>query len=125
MKEIIKSGMAPAPIGPYSQGIKVDDMLFVSGQIAIDPASGNLINTGIVEETMRVMENIRAVLEEAGMEFRHVVKTTLYLRDMNDFQTVNETYGKYFISAPPARETLEVSRLPRDARIEISCIAVK
>ena len=125
MKNVIHSNSAPEPIGPYSQAIWVNNMLFVSGQIALDPDNGQMISTGVADEAARVLENIKAVLTAAGMDFSHVVKSTLYLKDMNDFKTVNEVYGQYFRSLPPARETVEVSRLPRDAKVEMSCIAVK
>ena len=125
MKNVIHSNSAPEPIGPYSQAIWVNNMLFVSGQIALDPDNGQMISTGVADEAARVLENIKAVLTAAGMDLSHVVKSTLYLKDMNDFKTVNEVYGQYFRSLPPARETVEVSRLPRDAKVEMSCIAVK
>lgn len=125
-KSVIFSPQAPAPIGPYSQAIQAGNMIFLSGQIAIDQATGNLVTTfGIEEETRQVMKNLQAVLTAAGVEFSDVVKTTIFLKDMNDFPKVNAIYGEYFQQNPPARETVEVSRLPKDVHVEISCIAVK
>ncbi len=124
-KEVIYSPVAPEPIGPYSQAIKSGNMLFVSGQIAIDRTTGQLITSTVEEETSQVMKNLGLVLEAAGMNFSNVVKSTIFLKDMNDFPKVNEGYGKYFSVQPPARETVEVSRLPKDVNVEISCIAVK
>lgn len=124
-KTVIYSAQAPEPIGPYSQAIQAGNMLFVSGQIAIDKASGNLINGNIPDEATQVMKNLEFVLHEAGMNFSNVVKCSIFLKDMNNFPVVNEIYGKYFSVNPPARETVEVSRLPKDVNVEISCIAVK
>ena len=124
-KNVILSTAAPAPIGPYSQAVQSGNMLFVSGQIALDPASGTLITGSIEEETHRVMKNLQAILSEAKFTFSQVVKCTIFLKDMNNFPKVNATYGSYFSSEPPARETVEVSRLPKDVNVEISCIAVK
>ncbi|MBX2944205.1 MAG: RidA family protein [Cyclobacteriaceae bacterium] len=124
-KTVIYSAHAPEPIGPYSQAIQAGNMLFVSGQIAIDKASGNLITGNIPDETTQVMKNLEFVLHEAGMNFSNVVKCSIFLKDMNNFPVVNEIYGKYFSVNPPARETVEVSRLPKDVNVEISCIAVK
>ncbi|GCC52547.1 RidA family protein [Chryseotalea sanaruensis] len=124
-KTVIYSSNAPEPIGPYSQAIQAGNMLFVSGQIAIQKSTGKLITNSIEEETEQVLQNIVDVLKAANMDFSHVVKCTIFLKDFNDFVAVNEIYGKYFTSAPPARETVEVSRLPKDVNIEISCIAVK
>ncbi len=124
-KTVVFSSSAPAPIGPYSQAIQAGNMLFVSGQIAIQQATGNLINGSIEEEAHQVMKNIRDVLSAAQFDFPHVVKTTIFLKDMNNFPKVNAVYGSYFASEPPARETVEVSRLPKDVNVEISCIAVK
>ncbi len=124
-KNIINSANAPEPIGPYSQAIQVGNMLFMSGQVAIQRSSGNLITGNILDETRQVMANLQEVLKAAGMDFSHVVKSTIFLKDMNNFPKVNEVYGSYFPSQPPARETVEVSRLPRDVNVEISCIAVK
>lgn len=126
MKQIIETQGAPEPIGPYSQAVLHGDTLYVSGQIAIDPETGNLLHTDISKETRRVMKNLKAVLKAAGMDFSNVVKSTIYIANMNDFQKVNKVYGSYFdpVSAP-ARETVEVSRLPKGVQVEISCIAVK
>ncbi len=124
-KEVIYSANAPEPIGPYSQAIKVGSMLFVSGQIAIDKASGKILSSNITEETNQVLLNISEILTAAGMDFSHVVKCSIFLKDMGQFPVVNEAYGKKISSNPPARETVEVSRLPKDVNVEISCIAVK
>ena len=123
-KEIIYSAQAPEPIGPYSQAVKAGNMLFVSGQIAINRATGVIVNSSIPNETNQVMANIEAVLKQAGTSFENVVKCSIFLKDMNNFPVVNEVYGKYFSSNPPARETVEVSRLPKDVNVEISCIAI-
>lgn len=122
-KEIIYSANAPEPIGPYSQAIRTGNMVFVSGQIAL--ASGVMQNANVESETRQAMKNIEAILQAAGLDFSHVVKTTIFLKSMNDFPKVNEIYASYFKTQPPARETVEVSRLPKDAMVEISCIAVK
>lgn len=119
-KKVIYSDKAPEPIGPYSQAIAHGNLLFVSGQIALEKSSGN-----ITEETEQVMYNLKEILSANGMDFSHVVKSTIFLKDMNDFPKVNEVYGKYFTNQPPARETVEVSRLPKDVHVEISCIAAK
>ncbi|PSL00464.1 RidA family protein [Cecembia rubra] len=124
-KEIIFSKEAPAPIGPYSQAVKAGNTLYVSGQIALEAETGELINDNITEETHAVMKNLEAVLREAGYGFGDVVKCTIFIKDMGQFATINEAYGQYFKSNPPARETVEVSRLPKDVNVEISCIAVK
>jgi 2-iminobutanoate/2-iminopropanoate deaminase len=123
-KEVIYSSNAPEPIGPYSQAIKAGNMLFVSGQIAINKSSGEMITATIAEETEQVIKNLSEILLAANMDFSHVVKCTIFLKDMNNFPKVNEVYGKRFSSLPPARETVEVSRLPKDVNVEISCIAV-
>jgi len=125
MKEVIYSANAPDPIGPYSQAIKVGSMLFVSGQIAIDKTTGRIITENITEETNMVLKNISEILSVSGMDFSHVVKCSIFLKDMSQFPVVNEAYGKKFTTNPPARETVEVSRLPKDVNVEISCIAVK
>jgi len=124
-KEVIYSANAPEPIGPYSQAIKVGSMLFVSGQIAIDKATGKILTDNITEETNMVLKNISEILSVSGMDFSHVVKCSIFLKDMGQFPIVNEAYGKKFSTNPPARETVEVSRLPKDVNVEISCIAVK
>jgi 2-iminobutanoate/2-iminopropanoate deaminase len=123
-KEVIYSPNAPEPIGPYSQAIKAGNMLFVSGQIAINKSSGEMITATIAEETEQLMKNLSEILLAANMDFSQVVKCTIFLKDMNNFPIVNEVYGKRFSSLPPARETVEVSRLPKDVNVEISCIAV-
>lgn len=122
-KKIIKSINAPSPIGPYSQAILVGGTLYVSGQIALN-LEGKVINDNIEAETHQVMKNIEAILIEASMTFAQVVKCTIFVKDMNNFQAINEVYGSYFFTAPPARETVEVSRLPKDVNVEISLIAV-
>ncbi|HRI78555.1 MAG TPA: RidA family protein [Cyclobacteriaceae bacterium] len=124
-KNVIYSALAPEPIGPYSQAIQTGNMLFISGQVAIQKPSGNVITGNIQEETHQVMKNLGEILKAANMDFSHVVKSTIFLKDMNNFPKVNEVYGSYFSSQPPARETVEVSRLPKDVNVEISCIAVK
>ena len=124
-KEVIYSPNAPEPIGPYSQAIKVGSMLFASGQIAIQKSTGKMITENISDETDQVMANLGDVLAAAGMDFSNVVKCTIFLKDMNQFPQVNEAYGKKFSANPPARETVQVSRLPKDVNVEISCIAVK
>src|SRR5215212_5357729 len=123
-KEVIYSSNAPEPIGPYSQAVQAGNMLFISGQIAIQKTSGKIITGNIEDETIQVMENISAILKAAGLSFSHVVKSTIFLKDMNNFPKVNEIYGRHFAQQPPARETVEVSRLPKDVNVEISCIAV-
>lgn len=124
-KEIIYSNSAPEPIGPYSQAIRSGNLLFVSGQIAINRSTGKIVNDSVASETEQVMSNLYDVLYAAGMTFEQVVKCTIFLTDMNDFPAVNEVYGRRFIVSPPARETVEVRRLPKDVRVEISCIAIK
>jgi 2-iminobutanoate/2-iminopropanoate deaminase len=124
-KTVVHSPSAPDPIGPYSQGIAAGNMLFVSGQIAIRQQSGQMITGEIESETEQVMQNIGAVLHAGGMDFTNVVKCTIFLSDFASFPKVNAVYGKYFPTQAPARETVEVSRLPKDANVEISCIAVK
>ncbi|GAA4320873.1 RidA family protein [Flaviaesturariibacter amylovorans] len=122
-KQIIQTPHAPAPIGPYNQAVRFGNLLFISGQICLDPATGQLKNTDLQEETHQVMHNLKAILQEAGLNFSHVLKTTIFLTDMNRFSEVNEIYGKYFDSAFPARETVQVSALPRFVNVEISMIA--
>lgn len=125
MKKIINTTKAPAPIGPYNQAILVNGFLYASGQVAIIPETGELNIPDVVTETHQVMKNIGAVLEGAGMDFTNVVKTSIFLSDMNNFAQVNEIYGTYFIADFPARETVEVARLPKDVNVEISVIAYK
>jgi 2-iminobutanoate/2-iminopropanoate deaminase len=129
-KQIINTSAAPEPIGPYNQAILAGDTLYISGQICLDPQSGELKNKDIQEETNRVMQNLKAILDHAGLNFSHVVKTTIFLTDMNKFSEMNQVYAKYFETkdAPawaPARETIQVSALPKFANVEISMIAVK
>jgi 2-iminobutanoate/2-iminopropanoate deaminase len=126
-KQIINTPSAPAPIGPYNQAILAGDMLFISGQICIDPSTGALMNEDIQQETHQVMHNLRSILTAADMSFHHVVKTTIFITDMNRFSEINEVYGKYFDSNSsfPARETVQVSALPKFVNVEISMIAVK
>jgi 2-iminobutanoate/2-iminopropanoate deaminase len=122
-KTIIKTSNAPAPIGPYNQAILAGNTLYISGQICIDPVTGELKNKDIQEETHQVMHNLKAILQEAGMDFGRVVKTTIFLTDMHQFGDVNQVYGKYFESDFPARETVQVSALPKFVNVEISMIA--
>jgi 2-iminobutanoate/2-iminopropanoate deaminase len=123
-KTIVTSQKAPAPIGPYSQAVRAGNTLYVSGQIALNPSNGELVNGNIELETHQVMKNLQAILQEAGLDFRHVVKCSIFLKNMDDFPVVNEAYGLYFENEAPARETVQVSRLPKDVNVEISCIAV-
>ncbi|WP_419802406.1 RidA family protein [Mucilaginibacter sp.] len=125
MKEIINTKEAPQPIGPYNQAVAAGGFLFISGQIAIDAKSGNLITDDIAIETHTVLKNLKAILAEAGLTFDHIVKTTIFLSDMNNFALVNEIYGSYFFKDFPARETVEVSVLPKNMNVEISAIAIK
>jgi 2-iminobutanoate/2-iminopropanoate deaminase len=122
-KTIITTSKAPAPIGPYNQAVQANGMLFISGQIPIIPATGGLEEGGIKAETEQVMQNLKAILEEAGLDFSHVVKTSIFISDMNDFVDVNAVYGKYFGEDAPARETVAVKTLPKTVNVEISCIA--
>jgi 2-iminobutanoate/2-iminopropanoate deaminase len=124
-KKIIKTDKAPAPIGPYNQAVQAGNLLFISGQIAINPATDQIVKKDIIEETHQVMQNLKAILGEAGMEFADVLKATLYVSDINNFSTVNEVYGKYFNDYFPARETIQVGALPRGVNVEISMIACK
>jgi 2-iminobutanoate/2-iminopropanoate deaminase len=122
-KQIINTASAPAPIGPYNQAVRAGNLLFISGQICLDPATGQLKNKDLQEETHQVMHNLKAILQEAGATFGNVVKTSIFLIDMNRFGEVNEIYGKYFSGDFPARETVQVSALPRFVNVEISMIA--
>ncbi|HET9743427.1 MAG TPA: RidA family protein [Terriglobales bacterium] len=127
MKEQVRTQNAPQAIGPYSQAVKAGGTLFASGQVALDPASGSIVSGGIVEQTERVMKNISGVLAAAGTNFEKVVKTTVFLKDMNDFAKMNEIYGRYVSGdgkIAPARSTVEVARLPKDALVEIEVIAL-
>ena len=126
MKRIINTSNAPKPIGPYNQAVISGDLMFISGQVAFDPNTDELVLDDIQTETKQVMENLKSILEEADLSFKNVVKTTIFLSDMDDFQQVNEVYGSYFSNdQAPARETVEVSRLPKDVNVEISMIAYK
>ena len=124
MKEIISTENAPGAIGPYSQAIKANGMLFCSGQMPIDPATGEFVEGGVAEQTEQVFKNLTAVLEAGGVSLESVVKTTVFLADMNDFGAMNEVYARYFDTNKPARATVQAARLPRDARVEIECIAI-
>ena len=126
MKTAVSTPKAPAAIGPYSQAVRIDNLLYTSGQVALDPATGQLISGGIAEQTERALENLKAVLEAAGSSLRAVVKTVVFLKDMNDFAAMNAVYGRYLAPegvVPPARSTVEVARLPKDALVEIEVIA--
>lgn len=125
MKKIIESERVPTPIGPYSQAVMAGNTLYASGQIALDAETGVMHNEDVEVETKKVMSNIKALLAAAGMEFANIVKVSIFLKDLNDFEVVNRIYGGYFINNYPARETVQVARLPKDARVEISIIAVK
>jgi 2-iminobutanoate/2-iminopropanoate deaminase len=124
MKKIISTNEAPAAVGPYSQAVRAGGMVFCAGQIPLDPKSGQIVAGDISVQTRRVMDNITAVLKADGLTFENIVKTTIFLVDLNDFQTVNEIYGSYFKQAPPARSTVQVSALPKGARVEIEVIAM-
>jgi 2-iminobutanoate/2-iminopropanoate deaminase len=123
MKDVVLTAKGPKPIGPYSQAIRANGFLFVSGQIALDPQSGEFVGADVRQQTERVIENLKAILEAAGVSLHHVVKTTVFLKDMNDFPAMNETYARYFMTAPPARSTVQAARLPKDALVEIDVIA--
>lgn len=123
MKKVVSTDKAPAAIGPYSQAIVVGDFMFASGQIPIDPATGELVEGGIEAQATQSMENVKNILAAEGLTFDNVVKTTIFLKDMGDFAKVNEIYGKYFTSEPPARSCFEIGKLPKDAMIEIEVIA--
>ena len=123
MKQIVSTPHAPAAIGPYSQAVRAGGFLFASGQIPLDPATGQIVDGDVVDQTRRVMENLRAVLEAAGATFASVVKTTIFLTDLGAFARVNEVYASYFPEAPPARATIQVAALPRGAQVEIELVA--
>jgi 2-iminobutanoate/2-iminopropanoate deaminase len=123
MKNPVSTERGPKPIGPYSQAIKANGFVYLSGQVALDPKTGEMVGSDIRQQTERVFENIKGILEAAGANLHHVVKTTVFLKDMNDFSAMNEVYARYFTSAPPARSTVQVSRLPKDALVEIEVIA--
>ena len=124
-REIIRTPNAPAAIGPYSQAVRVGDTVYCSGQIPIDPATGELLSGSVEEQTERVLDNLAAVLEAAGYTLSDVVRCTVFVSDMDNFGRVNKVYGRYFETNPPARATVEVARLPKDVDVEISCIAVR
>ena len=124
MKETISTDNAPGAIGPYSQAVKTGNMVFCSGQIPIDPATGEFVSGDVAEQTRQVLKNLSAVLEAAGTDLNNVVKTTVFLADMNDFTAMNEVYAEFFSENKPARATVQAARLPRDARVEIDCIAI-
>jgi len=124
MKEIICSGNAPKAIGPYSQAVRVNGMLFMSGQIPLDPSTMQLVEGTIQMQTERVLENLKAVLAAAGLSLEHVVKTSVFLKNLSEFPQMNEVYARYFPTNPPARSTVEVAKLPRDVQVEIDAIAV-
>ena len=125
MKKSIQISGAPAPIGPYSQAILLDQTLYVSGQIPLNPFTGDLVRESIEASTHQVLKNITALLKEAGMTLDDIVKCSIFLKDMNDFAAMNAVYGSYFGTIPPARETVQVAKLPLDVNVEISCIAIK
>jgi 2-iminobutanoate/2-iminopropanoate deaminase len=123
-KDVVRSDRAPLPIGPYSQAIRAAGLLFLSGQVALDPATGQMVGADIKTQTRQVLANLAAVLEAAGSSMDRVLKTTVFLRDLNDFGAMNEEYQAVFRELPPARSTVQVSRLPRDALVEIECVAL-
>jgi 2-iminobutanoate/2-iminopropanoate deaminase len=123
MRDVILTDRGPKPIGPYSQAIGANGFLYVSGQVALDPKTGEMMGTDIRQQTERTLENVKGILEAAGSNLHHVVKTTVFLKDMNEFAAMNEVYSKYFTLAPPARSTVQVARLPKDALVEIEVIA--
>ena len=123
MKEIVTTDRGPKPIGPYSQAVKTNGFLYLSGQVALDPKTSEMSLGDIRQQTERALENIKGILEAAGSNLHHVVKTTVFLKDMNDFPAMNEVYARYFTAAPPARSTVQAARLPKDALVEIEVIA--
>jgi len=126
MKKIIETKNAPAPLGPYSQAVLINGTLYTSGQIAINPETGELVTSSIIDETQQVMQNLQAVLNASDMNFDHVVKSTIFISDMNDFMDINKVYGSFFNEeTAPARETVQVAKLPKNVNIEISMIAIK
>ena len=126
VKKVVKTDAAPGALGPYSQAIVAGDVVYCAGQIPLDPATGNIVSGGVAEQTAQVLKNLRAVLKAAGSDLDRAVKTTVFLKDMNDFGAMNDVYGKpeYFGAAAPARSTVEVARLPRDVRVEIEVVAL-
>lgn len=123
MRDVVLTDRGPKPIGPYSQAIRANGFLYVSGQVALDPKTGELVGADVAQQTERTLQNLKGILEAAGSNLHHVVKTTVFLKDMNDFAAMNEVYGKFFTLAPPARSTVQVARLPKDALVEIEVIA--
>jgi 2-iminobutanoate/2-iminopropanoate deaminase len=123
MKEVVTTDRGPKPIGPYSQAIKAGGFLYLSGQVALDPKTNEFAGGDVRQQTQRVLENVKGIVEAAGSNLHHVVKTTVFLRDINDFSAMNEVYARYFTSAPPARSTVQVARLPKDALVEIEIVA--
>jgi len=124
MRQAVATPQAPRAIGPYSQAIKANEWVFVSGQVALEPSTANLVSGGVAEQTERVMKNLQAILEAAGSGLDRVVKATVYLKSMSDFAAMNDVYGRFWTAAPPARATVEVARLPKDALVEIDVIAL-
>lgn len=124
MRDSVLTDRGPKPIGPYSQAIRANGFLYVSGQVALDPKTGEMAGGDIGKQTERTLENVKGIVEAAGSKMTHVVKTTVFLKDMNDFGAMNEVYARYFSSAPPARSTVQVARLPKDALVEIEVIAI-
>jgi len=124
MKEVISTSSAPKAIGPYSQAIKANGLIFTAGQIALDPATGQLVEGDIARQTARVLESLKGIVEAAGSSLARAVKATVYLKDMNDFAAMNEVYARYFPTDPPARSTVEAARLPRDVRVEIDLVVL-
>jgi 2-iminobutanoate/2-iminopropanoate deaminase len=123
MRDIVLTDRGPKPIGPYSQALKVNGLLFVSGQVALDPKTNEFLGGDIVKQTERVLENVKGIVEAAGSKMAHVVKTTVFLKNIGDFGPMNDVYARYFPSAPPARSTVEVARLPKEALVEVEVIA--
>ena len=124
MKEVISTDRGPKAIGPYSQAIRANGLIFISGQVAFDPATSQIVEGDTARQTARVLDNLKAIVEAAGSSLEHTVKATVFLKDMNDFAAMNEVYARYFSKNPPARSTVEVARLPRDVRVEIDLIAL-
>ena len=124
-RQIVATDAAPKAVGPYSQAVWAGDMLFCAGQIPLDPATGNMVTGGIAEQATRVLENIQGLLKSQGLDFGNVVKATVFLSDMNNFSAMNEVYAKYFTKEPPARSTVQVARLPKDALVEIEVVAAR
>jgi len=124
LKDVISTEKGPKAIGPYSQAIRANGLVFISGQVAFDPGTGQLVEGDVAQQTARVLENLKAIAEEAGSSLDKAVRATVFLKDMNDFTAMNEVYARYFPKHPPARATVEVARLPRDARVEIDLIAL-